>query len=219
LTFHNYADNLVISLALKRCSQKNRRLPMKKICPGIKRGAFAVLILIASLLDGCSYTAMPKNVPPITGYETRSLTGVSVIVTSAEKDSSEYEILTEGKDDSGFRANRQAWSKRLVEALARELARRGARVRSDAPVKLGLALPEITFIETDQLYQFKVAVVVSSSAEWSKTYAGIAETSRYRAVSMTTEADRMAGEALAEAVKAMLDDTEFLAHLGDSAPR
>jgi hypothetical protein len=39
LTFHNYADNLVISLVLKGCSQKNRRLPMKKICPGIKRGA------------------------------------------------------------------------------------------------------------------------------------------------------------------------------------
>jgi hypothetical protein len=38
-------------------------------------------------------------------------------------------------------------------------------------------------------------------------------------VSMTTEADRMAGEALAETIKAMLGDAEFVAHLGGSSPR
>lgn len=186
---------------------------MQKVPPGIKRGAVAALICSVALLAGCSYTAMPKNVPAIMGYEMVSLTEVSVIVTNAEKDSAEHKILTEGKEDSGFRANRQAWSKKLVEALARELARRGAQVRSNALLTLGLALPEITFIETKMDYQFKVKVVVSSSTGWSKTYEGIAGTSRYRAVSMTTEADRLAGEALAEAVKAMLGDAEFLAQL------
>ncbi len=184
---------------------------MKEICPGITYGAIAALLCSAVILSGCSYTAMPKNVPTMTGTETISLSGVSVIVTNAEKDSTEYKILTDGKDDSGFRANRAAWSKKLVEALARELARRGAKVRSNAPVKLSLTLPEITFIESKTEYQFKVKVVVSSSKGWSKTYEGTAGTSRYRATSMAAEADQLAGETLAEAVKAMLGDAEFLA--------
>jgi uncharacterized lipoprotein YajG len=184
---------------------------MKKISPGIICGTIAGLLCSAVMLTGCSYTAMPKNVPTMTGSETMSLSGVSVIVTNAEKDSTEYKILTNGKDDSGFRANREAWSRKLVEALAKELARRGAQVRSNAPVKLSLALPEITFIESKTEYQFKVKVVASSSKGWSKTYEGTAGTSRYRAASMAAEADRLAGETLAETVKTMLGDAEFLA--------
>jgi len=55
-----------------------------------------------------------------------SLSGVSVIVTNAEKDSTEYKILTDGKDDSGFGRIARPGQGKLVEALARELARRGA---------------------------------------------------------------------------------------------
>ena len=186
---------------------------MKKICPGMICGAVAALLYSAVILTGCSYTAMPKNVPVITGSETMSLSGVSVVVTNAEKDSTEYKIHTNGKDDSGFRANREAWSKKLVEALAKELARRGAQVRSNAPIKLSLALPEITFIESKTDYQFKVMASVSSSKRWSKAYEGTAGTSRYKAASMAAEADQLAGDALAEAVKAMLGDAEFLAQL------
>ena len=186
---------------------------MKKICPGMICGAVAALLYSVVILTGCSYTAMPKNVPVITGSETMSLSGVSVVVTNAEKDSTEYKIHTNGKDDSGFRANREAWSRKLVEALARELARRGAQVRSNAPVKLSLALPEITFIESKTDYQFKVMASVSLSKKWSKAYEGTAGTSRYKAASMAAEADQLAGDALAEAVKSMLGDAEFLAQL------
>jgi hypothetical protein len=186
---------------------------MKKMCPDITCGAAAALLCTAIMLSGCSYTAMPKNVPAITGSETMSLSGVSIIVTNAEKDSTVYEIQTSDKYDSGFRANREAWSRKLVEAMARELARRGAQVRSNAPAKLGLALPEITFIESKAEYQFKVKVSVSSSKGWTKTYEGTAGTSRYKAASVAAEADQLAGEALAEAVKAMLGDAEFLAQL------
>jgi hypothetical protein len=184
---------------------------MKKICPDMTCGTVAALLCSAVLLASCSYTAMPKNIPAITGSETISLSGVSVIVTNVEKDSTEYKIQTNGKADSGFRANREAWSRKLVEALARELAMRGAQVCSNAPVKLSLALPEITFIESKADYQFKVMASVSSSKRWSKTYEGVAGTSRYKAASMAAEADRLAGEALAETVKAMLGDDEFLA--------
>jgi hypothetical protein len=192
---------------------------MKTIPSGIKRSAVAALVFSSSLLAGYSYTAMPRVVPLVKEYEAVSLTTVSIIVTNAEKDSTEYEILTERREQSGFRANRRAWSKKLVEALARELARRGARVRSDAPVTLGLSLPQITFIQTKELYQFKAKVVVSSSTGWSKDYEGIAGSSRYGIGSIITEADRLAGQTLAEAVRAMLGDAEFLAHLGDGSPR
>jgi hypothetical protein len=186
---------------------------MKKIYLDRACCAIAALFCSATMLSGCTYTTVPKNVPAITGSETMSLSGVSVIVTNAEKDSMEYKILTDGKDDSGFRANREAWSMKLVEGLARELAKRGALVRSSAPVKLSLALPEITFIENKSEYQFKVKVAASSSKGWSKAYEGTAGTSRYRVVSMAAEADQLAGEALAEAVKVMLRDSEFLAQL------
>jgi hypothetical protein len=180
---------------------------------GIKRGAVASLICGAALLAGCSHTAFPKNLPLIKEYEAVSLTGVSLIVTNAEKDSAEHDILTDEGEKSGFRANRQAWSKRLVEALARELARRGAQVRSDAPVTLDLTLPEVTFTQTKALYQFRVKVVVSSSTGWSKNYEGVAGSNRYGVWSASAEADRLAGQALAEVVKAMLGDAGFLAHL------
>ncbi len=186
---------------------------MKKICRGMKRVAAAALICGATLIAGCSYTVMPKNVPLIKGYEEPSLASASVIVTNAEKDSAAYDILTDEKDRSGFQADRQTWSKKIVEALARELARRGAQVRSNAPLTLSIALPGIVFIETRTLYQIKVKVAVSSSAGWSKEYEGRAQSSRYGVLSVTSEADRLAGRALAEAVKAMLGDAEFVGQL------
>ena len=180
---------------------------------GMKRSAVAALVFSSSLLAGYSYTATPRVVPLVKAYEAVSLMSVSLIVTNAEKDSGEYDILTEKKEQSGFRANRRDWSKKLVEALARELARRGARVRSDAPVTLGLALPEITFSQTKELYEFKAKVAVSSSKGWSKVYEGIAGSSRYGIGSMVTEADRLAGQTLAEAIRTMLGDAEFIEHL------
>jgi len=106
---------------------------MKKICPGITCGAIFALLYSAVMLAGCSYTAMPKNVPTITGSETMSLSGVSVIVTNAEKDAMEYKILTDGKDDSGFRANRLAWSSKARGDLGKRTSpagRPGAEHRS-----------------------------------------------------------------------------------------
>lgn len=179
---------------------------------GIKRRA-AVMICCAALLGGCSYTAMPKNVPMLKGQDTSTLTGVSVIVTNAETDAAESDIRTDRGENSGFRANRQAWSRKLVEALARELARRGAQVRGDAPLRLSVALPEVFFIETREQIQFKVKVAVSSSTGWTKEYEGAAGSERRRIGSVSEAADRLAGLALAEALKAILGDAEFVSQL------
>ena len=174
----------------------------------------AGLVLCLALLGGCStYTVMPKALPPVRGYEELSLSAVSLIVVNAEKDTAEHDILTAEKRRSGLRGNRQAWSKRLVESLSRELAVRGARVRSDAPVVLSLAVPEITFGETKDQLQFTVRVVVSS-AGWTKEYEGIAVSSVTSTGSVQAEADRLAGQVLVDVVRKMLGDTAFLARLG-----
>jgi len=175
-----------------------------------------VLIFCLALLGGCSsYLVVPKGLPRVSGHETLSLSAVSLIVVNAEKDATEQDILTANKGWSGFRGNRQAWSKQLVESLSRELALRGAQVRSTAPVVLSLALPEITFNETGNQFKFAVKVLVSSSVGWAKEYNGVAASSDRNTGSVSAEADRLAGMALADAVGKMLGDTAFLVRLGN----
>jgi len=186
---------------------------MNTIRPVIKWWAVAVLILSAALLPSCSVPVMPKNIPLVKEAQEVSLSGVSVIVTNAEKDAVEHDILTDKEQESGLRGSRQAWSGKLVETLARELARRGARVSSTASLTLSVALPGITFVQTRELYQIKVKVAVSSSSVWSKEYEGLAGVSVNSVWTITEATDQLAGRALAGAVKAMLEDPEFLAQL------
>jgi hypothetical protein len=176
--------------------------------------AIAALIFSTALLTGCSYTALPNNVPRITGYDELSLKNISVIVKNFEENASTEEILTDQGEPSGFQANRQLWSKKLVESLAAELARRGAMVRSNAPIKLSIALPEITMLQTTNLYQFKVKVLVVSSNRWSKIYEGVAGGDINSVWSVTASAAQWSGQALAEVIKAMMHDREFQAALG-----
>ncbi len=186
---------------------------MKKRDHVVQRGAVAAVICSVALLAGCSITVVPDNVPPIKEFETMSLAGVFCIITNAEHDSSEYMILNDKGEKTGIRANRQVWSKRFVVALASELAKRGAQVRINAPLTLDAALREITFTQIGNLNQFIVKVAVTSSAGWSGNYEGIAESDLSAFESMAAMADRLAGQALAEAVKAMLRDEDFIAQL------
>lgn len=192
---------------------------MKSIHPVAKQCAVAVLICITAPLAGCSYTVMPKNIPPVKDYESLSLQDVSLIVTNAEKDSTEYAVPTEKGTKSALRMNRRAGSKLLVEALANELAKRGAQLRSRAALTLSLSLPEITFIQTKELFQLKVKALVSSSTGWSKNFEGAAETGRSGAESVNAMVNRLAGQALADTIKAMLGDAEFLAQLSKKSPK
>lgn len=180
----------------------------------IPGSAVAALIFITALLAGCNYTAMPNNVPRITRADELLLKNISVIIINAEKNGSIEEILTDEGETSGFQANRQRWSKKLVESLAAELARRGAIVRSTAPVKLSIELPEITMLQTTNLYQFRVKALVVSSTGWSKTYEGIAGGDINSVWSVTAAAAQWSGQALAEVIKTMMHDREFLTALG-----
>ena len=176
--------------------------------------AVAALIFMHCAAGRMQLHRSAEQCPSHNGTDDLSLKNISVIITNAEKNGSIEEILTDQGETSGFQANRQLWSKKLVESLAAELARRGAIVRSNAPVKLSIELPEITMLQTTNLYQFRVKALVVSSTGWSKTYEGVAGGDINSVWSVTSAAAQWSGQALAEVIKAMMHDREFLAALG-----
>jgi len=174
-----------------------------------------LLILCLALLAGCStYAIAPRTLPPVKGFDGLSLAAVSLLVVNAEKAAAEQDILTPDQGRTGLRGNRQVWAKRLVESLSRELAVRGARVRSDAPVVLSVTVPGITFSEHRGQMHFAVRAVVSSSVGWAKEYEGVADSGDRSSGAVQEEADRLAAQALVDAVRKMLGDTQFLVRLG-----
>ncbi|HXY62305.1 MAG TPA: hypothetical protein VEJ22_05170 [Nitrospirota bacterium] len=186
---------------------------MQRLSPVLRYSVLMILLAVAVVSGGCSVTVMPNKVPPVSGLDAVSLTGVSLIITNAEQDPSLYDVPNDKGQKLGILVNRQAWSKVLVETLASELAGRGAQVRVNAPLKLAIMLPDIMFNQIKSNYQFKVKVAVSSSSGWAKTYDAVAQTESGLFESSDALMDRLAGQVLAEATKAMLSDAEFLVQL------
>jgi uncharacterized lipoprotein YajG len=174
----------------------------------------AIAAITVVLLSGCVISAVPDRVPAQAGISGKSFTGVSMVVMSASRDASPYPILTETGVDVGFVGDRQAWSKKLAEALACELARKGAELRSNASLKLSVAVTSVTLVQTGEVNRFKVTVSASSSKGWVKNYEASAEatTGVFETVDRMTR--RLAGLSLAEVTKAILDDQDFLAQAG-----
>ena len=179
----------------------------------IEHRAVAGLIICATLIAGCTYAVIPNAVPPVKGFDKESLSGITLLVVNEEKNAQEYDILDDKGQTQGITANRQAWSNALVETVASELARRGAQVRAKTSLMLGISLPEITFNQHHYNYQFKVKVVVSSSYGWTKTYEVTAESGSGLFETFEAVTDRLSGQVLAESVKVMFSDTEFIAHI------
>ncbi len=186
---------------------------MNKRYSTIQLGTYAALIFSVLLIPACGFSIRPDNIPVLRGYENVSLTGASLLVTSMEQDTSEFVVRNDSGAKSGITANRYAWSKMFVQALAGELARRGAEVRINAPLTLSIALPGIIFNQFGNLFQFRVVVAARLSTGWSRDYEGIAEAGLNAFESRTVMFNRLAGVALAEAVKSMLRDDEFLMQL------
>jgi uncharacterized lipoprotein YajG len=186
---------------------------MKKLHASIQQGFVALLVCSTMFLTGCGVKVMPKSVPAIRDVETPPMNGVSLIVVNGEKDSSNFPILNDKGQNLGFVANKQAWTKELVESLAGELAKRGAHIRANASLTLSITLPAIIFNQVRDTYQFKVQVAVTSSTGWSNKYSGVAESALGFFESTDALANRLAGRALADAVKAMLNDADFLAQV------
>ncbi len=186
---------------------------MKNRYPFVYRNTFAAALFCILPIAGCSLTVKPDTIPMVHEYGKVSLSGATLIVTNAEKDSSVREIRNHSGAKWGITANRYVWSKMLVDALAGELAWRGAQVQVNAPLTLSVAIPEIVFNQYGKLCQFRVVVSILSSTGWSRDYEGIAEARPSAFESMTVLVNRLAGEALAEAIKSILRDDDFLTQL------
>ncbi|MHB8845764.1 MAG: hypothetical protein ACYC7L_13575 [Nitrospirota bacterium] len=173
----------------------------------------AVVVLSAMASGACTVKAIPDRVPMQTDSRQKDLTGVSLVVLNAVRDASPHPILTRTGVDVGFEGDRQAWSRKLSEALAAELARKGAALQANARLKLSVAVTEVTLAQAGEVNRFTVKVRASSSRGWSREYeaAAEAETGVFETVDSMTR--RLAGTSLAEVNKVMLNDRDLLSHL------
>jgi len=177
-------------------------------------GRIAALVISCTMLcTGCVVTAHPDRIPPVRDAGPASFSGTAVLVQSVEQDASPYPILTSTGVDVGFVADRKAWSRQTAEALAGELARRGAQIRTTAPLKLGVAVTSIALPQTGKNNQFTVNVRITASSGWSKDYQGSAEAVTGMFETVDGMSHRLSGIVLSQAIRAMLEDPEFVGQL------
>jgi uncharacterized lipoprotein YajG len=176
--------------------------------------AAVAAITVALLLSGCVISAVPDRVPAQKDISQKNLTGSSLVVMSSSQDASAYPILTEMGVDVGFVGDRQAWSRKLAEALAFELARKGAVLNSTASLKLTVTVTSVTLVQSGEINQFKVKVSASSSKGWVKNYEASAEATTGAFETVDSMTRRLAGLSLAEVTKTILDDRDFLVQVG-----
>lgn len=174
----------------------------------------AVVVMGVLFAGGCTVKAVPDRVPMQTGSHRQDLTGVSLVVLNAGRDGSPYPILTRSGVDVGFVGDRQIWSRKLSEALAGDLARRGAALRANARLKLSVAVTEVTLEQAGEINRFTVKVKASSSRGWAKDYEASSEAETGALETVDSMTRRLAGTSLAEVNRVMLNDRDLLAHLG-----
>jgi len=186
---------------------------MKLLYPTDKRGIFFAFIVGVTFVTSCAMAVKPSAVPSVTGLETTSLSGDSLAIINSEKDSSAYDILNDKGEKLGIMADRQAWSRIFIDALASEMSRRGARIQVKAPLTLSIALHQIIFIQNKDICILKLKVSISTSKGWSKTYDAAAESGPGMFEFLNEVTKRLASQAISEGVKTMLSDAEFLTQI------
>jgi hypothetical protein len=159
---------------------------------------------------------MPKSIPMVREMEGDSFRGISVLVKNAETDALEKTVPSETGGGSALKANKRAWSQKLTESLAGELARRGADIRVKARVTLSVALPEIIFSEDREVLELQARAVVTLTSGWTKGFDGAAKIKK-SSVFSSEEIDRLAGRALSEILKKIIWDAELSTHLGTAS--
>lgn len=182
---------------------------------------FAVVILLVStaILSGCSVKAIPSAVPVVTKHADLSLSGVSVEIINDEKNDNDQELS--GKI-TFFIVNRKQWTEYLISSLSQELQKRGGVITATSPLKIQLAMPEISAEEGQNLWRFHVKTTTNASSGWSKSYRGTAAASLWSTGGFGGSnyiAGRAASATVAEIVKAMLSDAEFIEQLKSSINR
>jgi hypothetical protein len=171
-------------------------------------------VTLALFLGGCGIMIVPDQVPAQKDARERRLAGVSLTMLYRGQKASVYPILTSTGVDVGYAGDLNVWSKKLAEALGRELARKGAELRTNAHLKLTVSVTGITLLQTGEAKQFTVKVWASSSGGWSKHYEASAEITSGVFETQESMTNRLAGLSLARVIKVMLEDRDFLVQLG-----
>jgi hypothetical protein len=185
-----------------------------------RRNASLWLIVLvgASLSVGaCSRgVTLPDAVPPVEGYRDLAWAGSVLDVVSGETDNTDFLIYRSARHGS-FHGNRKRWCDTLVATLAGELSKRGANILPSAANRVTLRLPEITGRSGYMAIGFQAKAVVTSTAGWTKTYDGQASSSEM-GTSFETRAARAASSTIAELVKTMFADPEFVSQIKAAKP-
>ena len=163
------------------------------------------------MASACSYVVIPDEAPALEESKELSLAGATVAVLNAEPDDADFVIYVSSRHGS-FSGSRRKWCDALAAALSSELTKRGATVSAEAANRLRLAIPEITGHSGYATVGFKVKAVVTGADGWTKSYEGSAAAAA--GMTMGGIASRSAAFAIAEVVKAMLADPDFVAKLG-----
>jgi uncharacterized lipoprotein YajG len=163
------------------------------------------LLLLTVILAGCTYTVIPDKIPPLQGY--KKVSDASVALVNAEKVDSE--VLFFQSRNSEFYGNPRVWTENFIKALSRELTKCGISVTNNAPLKLNLAIQEISG-RSSVSTGFTVKITAIFSSGWSKIYEGsAASTGNTRG----RNARKAANFTLKEIIKSMLADSEFMEQL------
>jgi hypothetical protein len=172
----------------------------------IRSATAAFLLFCLFLATACSYTVIPATLPASAVDQITACSDSSILIRNAEANSMDSPIRRDGNGRSDLRTSRKAWSNKIVEYLAAELARQGCRVQANAGLVVSISLPDIILKEDLPAAQFTVKMLAASSTGWSKTYEGTAKTNR---VSASSDADLLIVQAFGETARKMLNDAEF----------
>ena len=176
----------------------------------------ALAVAPLSLLGCTRGVTLPNAVPPLEGYTNLALSGSVLSVASVETDNAEMLIYHSARHGD-FHGNRKLWCETLVTTLSGELSKRGAVILPTAATRLMLTLPEITGRSGYVAISFQAKAVVTSTGRWTKTYVGQASDST-TGTTFETRAARAASSTIAELVKAMFADPEFIAQVKGAKP-
>ncbi len=174
----------------------------------------AVAVCLMSLTAGCSLHVVPSEIPRLDTM-TEGLAGsfdnIMVTLVNAQPDDSNYSIKSWKGTNSGYELNRKLWTEKLVEALGGELVARRGRVGTGAPVTISLKITEVIYPR--YVYGkvlFDATASVTSNSGWTKTYVGKGDGVAFRSKAW----NYAASWAIADLVRVMMSDREFVAELG-----
>jgi hypothetical protein len=174
-----------------------------------KAGSWVSSIVISCLVSSaCTYTVVPDSIPAVEGSQDVTFAGSTLAVVCAETDDKEFVIYSSSRHGT-FQGNRKAWCEKLAVALSDELTRRGAVAKADSANRVSVTLPEITGRSGYATVGFAVKALVTTPSGFRKNYE--AQGSAAMGWSMGGIGDRSASFVMAELVKAMLADAEFVA--------